>query len=169
MCVDDDFLMCYCDSVLKCLPDIKTIISLRQLLSNVDKLNISANAKNESLHKNHETRNAGRLDCEAIVVMKCCLVELVDGVLLREQSLEILCGYQRLSPDILSASGFDLTKLLPSVMTCDDLPENLLLVLNLLLGAPVGTLKWDHPVSCVAVKSFHCVFTLYIHVIMFTI
>ena len=74
-------------------------------------------------------------------------------MLLREQSLEILCGYQRLSPDILSASGFDLTKLLLSVITSDDLPENLLLVLNLLLGAPVGTLKWHQPVSCcVAVK-----------------
>ena len=68
-------------------------------------------------------------------------------MLLREQTLDVLCGYQKLSPDMLSASGFDLTKLLPSVITSDDLPENLLLVLLLLLGAPVGTLKWHHLVS----------------------
>ena len=68
-------------------------------------------------------------------------------MLLREQSLEILCGYQRLSHDVLSASGFDLSKLLPSLITCDDLPENLLSVLTLLLRAPIGTLKWHHPVS----------------------
>ena len=70
-------------------------------------------------------------------------------MLLRAQTLEALCGYQRLSCDILSASGFDLTKLLPSVTTSDDIPENLLLVLSLLLGAPVGTLKWHHPVSVI--------------------
>ena len=63
-------------------------------------------------------------------------------MLLREQTLEVLCGYQK-----LSASGFDLTKLLPSVITSGDLPENLLLVLSLLWVAPVGTLKWHHPVS----------------------
>ena len=66
--------------------------------------------------------------------------------------MEVLCGYQRLSHDILSASGFDLTKLLPLVITSDDLPENLLLILSLLLEAPVGALKWYHPVSaCIIV------------------
>ena len=83
------------------------------------------------------------------ISIKSCLVELSDGVLLRDQTLEVLCGYQRLSHDILSASGFDLTKLLPSVATPDDLPENLLSILSLLLGAPVGILKWHHPVSTV--------------------
>ena len=83
---------------------------------------------------------------------KSFCVELADGVLLREQTLEVLCGYQRLSHDILSASGFDLTKLLPLVITSDDLPENLLLILSLLLEAPVGALKWYHPVSaCIIV------------------
>ena len=103
------------------------------------------------------------VDCEATVLMQPCLVELADGVLLREQSLEVLCGFQRLSPDILSASGFDLTKLLPSVTTSDDLPENLLLVLNLLSGAPVGTLKWHHPVSCCVVVKYIslCVYAVY--------
>ena len=57
--IEDDFLLCYCDGVLKFLPDIKTIISLRQLLSNEDKLNIPTNTKNESLHKSHESRNTG--------------------------------------------------------------------------------------------------------------
>ena len=61
MCVDDNFLMCYCDGVLKYLPDIKTIISLRQLLSNKDKLKVPENVKNESLYKKHETKNIGRL------------------------------------------------------------------------------------------------------------
>ena len=61
MYVDDDFLMCYCDGVLKFLPDVKTIISLRQLLSNKDKLNVPANAKNDLLHKKHQTRNTGGL------------------------------------------------------------------------------------------------------------
>lgn len=73
MYVDDNFLMCYCDGVLKCLPDIKTIISLRQLLSNVDKLNISVNTKNESLHKKHEMRNTGRFDYEATILMNVVL------------------------------------------------------------------------------------------------
>ena len=58
--VDDDFLVCYCDGVLKHLPDIKTIISLRQLLSNKDKLKVKENVKNEFLHKKHETRNVGK-------------------------------------------------------------------------------------------------------------
>ena len=53
--------MCYCDGVLKCLPDIKTIISLRQLLSNKDKLKVKENVKNEFLHRKHEARNVGKL------------------------------------------------------------------------------------------------------------
>lgn len=148
--------MCYCDGVLKFLPDIKTIISLRQFLSNVDKLNVPVSTKNESLLKKHETRNAGMLViCLSFYYwLTCYHIELKDGVLLRKQTLEILCGYQRLSHDILSASGFDLTKLLPSVITSDDLPENLLSVLTLLLGAPIGTLKWHLPVSIV------CIYTL---------
>jgi len=141
--------MSYCDGVLKFLPDIKTVISLRQFLSNTDKLNVPLNTKNESLYKMHETRNTGIL----IICLPFCYwltcynIELADGVLLRKQTLETLCGYQRLSHDILSASGFDLTKLLPPVITSDDLPKNLLPVLTLLLGAPVGTLKWHLPVS----------------------
>lgn len=59
--IGNDFLICYCDGVLKFLPDIKTIISLRQILSNVDKLNIPVNTKNEYLYKKHETRNSGKL------------------------------------------------------------------------------------------------------------
>ena len=59
MYVDDDFLLCYCDGVLKFLPDIKTIISLRQLLSNTDILKVPTNIKTASLHKKHKTRNTG--------------------------------------------------------------------------------------------------------------
>ena len=61
VCIGDDFLTCYCDSVLKFLPDIKTIISLRQLLSNADQIKVPADAKNEFLHKEHETKNTGKL------------------------------------------------------------------------------------------------------------
>jgi len=34
----EDFLLNYCDGVLKCLPDVKTIISLRQQLCNKDNI-----------------------------------------------------------------------------------------------------------------------------------
>jgi len=62
------------------------------------------------------------------------------------QTMEVLCGYQRLSHDILSASGFDLTRLLTPVKTSSDLPDNLVEILTLLCGAPAGSLKWHQPV-----------------------
>lgn len=61
-------------------------------------------------------------------------------------TMEVLCGYQRLSQDILSASGFDLTRLLTPVKESDDLPDNLVEILTLLLGAPAGSIKWHQPV-----------------------
>ena len=64
-------------------------------------------------------------------------------------TMEVLCGYQRLSHDILPASGFDLSKLLTPVEASADLPDNMVEILTLLLGAPAGSLKWHHPVCCV--------------------
>ncbi len=46
MCVlVSSFLVCYCDAVLKCLPDVKTLISLRQqLLKESDRAATGADA-----------------------------------------------------------------------------------------------------------------------------
>ncbi|XP_065899031.1 nucleolar pre-ribosomal-associated protein 1-like isoform X3 [Dysidea avara] len=114
----EDFLLSYCDGVLKCLPDVKTIISLRQLLHSKDN---SLLIKDDHGSEKIESSNVLR------------------------QTMEVLCGYQRLSHDILSASGFDLTRLLTPVKTSDDLPDNLVEILTLLLGAPAGSLKWHQP------------------------
>lgn len=58
------FLVSYCDSVLKRLPDIKTMISLhQQLMSTLGGVTKGSGQKTNDLDSSDSLRNAGELKC----------------------------------------------------------------------------------------------------------
>ncbi|XP_064405928.1 nucleolar pre-ribosomal-associated protein 1-like isoform X3 [Halichondria panicea] len=118
----DSFLVTYADRVLKCLPDIKTLISLHQHLSK----GVVSGCALDKLDHSDQLKNA----------------ELQESPDLLSVWLEVLRYYQTLSPTIFLVAGYNLTKLLPTVGG-KGIPSAVVMpTIQLLTEAPVGSIKW---------------------------
>ena len=86
--------------------------------------------------------------------------ELAESSSLLALTLEVMQGYQKLSPSIFAQVDFNVAKLLPSprhgdkTERCD--PEVVVPTLRLLLDAPPDSLKWQQQVRSEVYCSCMC-------------
>ena len=96
------FLVQFCDAVLKYLPDIRTVISLRQRLQQ-KKGGVEDGGRGVTEEEEEEEGTQTCVSCSMTNASLSCVV------------LEILCGFQKLSPDVFQQVRFQPAKLLPPV------------------------------------------------------
>lgn len=136
--------------MLKSLPDIKTIISLRQLLVS-KRLSDTSDA---SLTPEQTAKSKGLCPLEVVLCVdaKKMLIqaELAEGNTLLSLTMAVMCGYQALCTSLYSQVEFGLHRLLPPLSGSQELDKDspllarevLLPSLQLLLGAPQDGTRW---------------------------
>lgn len=146
---DAAFCQKYSDTLLKNLPDIKTIISLRQQLVSKKQLG-TVDADGSGLTPEQGTKTEGLCSLEgsegASVLTRSCYfcTELAKDNTLLSLTTVVMRGYQTLCPSLYSQVEFGLHRLLPPLNASQQLEEDspllarevLLPSLQLLFDAP---------------------------------
>jgi hypothetical protein len=135
----------YSDSVLKLLPELKTLVNLRQTLHQGMVPGVSAASSlkqakaSDSFSAQHRLDDAGLLEDPSGLLTGC---------------LEVMRGYQTLSPSLFLQADFNPVRLLPSLahLATDRAtpvpPSVLTATLRLLEEIPSDLVKWQQQVTC---------------------
>ena len=145
---------------MQSLPDVRTLISLRQHLLGSDKMQV---VKVDKFSPDDRLKNVGESDSLSLSLSFLITVfsfyvylstffspEVSESSSLLYLTLVVLHHYQSLSPQLFMQVDFNVAKLLPSIDVQDNKshdPDVLRETLQILLDAPSGFLKWNQLVS----------------------